>query len=324
MDETVVLSAQEHQVLHRRRTPVGPVGHVVRVAPGSGADAPWEPAAPSRTTTARWTGIGTAAVRRPTSSGWDRPRVITLVTAASQGILRAASGVILPTSSISQGRPTRPSNASSDTVTLMWGRSPATIGRSEDSSHSLHISPKASARSWAKLRGSSPARVSASTTLRRAEMRVCPVSGSRSPSIRTIRTASAKRTAVSGRGAAVRRRPPAPGPRPVASTRRPRRVAGSRGFSPHPRAFPQPPRKPRGWTVGRHQHLHGRRGWLAGEERLPRRGHLPEGPREADLARSGWEGHSVPVREPGGSREVPFPPEAARRLISASSLSRSA
>jgi len=268
MDETVVLSAQEHQVLHRRRTPVGPVGHVVRVAPGSGADAPWEPAAPSRTTTARWTGIGTAAVRRPTSSGWDRPRVITLVTAASQGILRAASGVILPTSSISQGRPTRPSNASSDTVTLMWGRSPATIGRSEDSSHSLHISPKASARSWAKLRGSSPARVSAATTLRRAEMRVCPVSGSRSPSIRTIRTASAKRTAVSGRGAAVRRRPPAPGPRPVASTRRPRRVAGSRGFSPHPRAFPQPPRKPRGWTR-RPTPAPLRQTWMARRRRAP-------------------------------------------------------
>ena len=65
-------------------------------------------------------------MRRPTSSGSNLPRVMTLLTEASQAHRLAVSGGIGPTSSTSHLVPSRPSRASRSTVTVTRGRSPPT------------------------------------------------------------------------------------------------------------------------------------------------------------------------------------------------------
>ena len=138
--------------------------------------------------TARRSGAGTTLVRRPTSSGCELPEVITRLTEASHAHRRAASGVIGPMFSSSERRPVFPSRASRSTVTTTCGRSPATVGRSAESSQPRQRCPSASARRCAGVRRSARSleRISASCTARSAEINVCPVSGSRSPSTRTM------------------------------------------------------------------------------------------------------------------------------------------
>jgi len=58
-------------------------------------------------TTARRNAAGTTGVRGPTSKGSDLPRVMTLLTEASQAHRRAVSGEIGPASSNSQRAPDR-------------------------------------------------------------------------------------------------------------------------------------------------------------------------------------------------------------------------
>ncbi len=102
-------------------------------------------------------------VRRPTSSGSDAPLVMTRLTEASQARRRAASEEIGPTSSSSAPEPgvgRRPSRVCRSTVTVTWGRSPPTRGRSVLSSHCLQISPSASARRCGGVRTSSCDRTS--------------------------------------------------------------------------------------------------------------------------------------------------------------------
>ena len=125
------------------------------------------------------------AVLRPTSSGSAWPAMTTLVTEASQPSLLMVSMATGPTRSSSPGPPS--ANRPTSTVSVRCGRSPATSGLSATSSQPRQISPIASARLWAGVRSSSsPFLASASMTAANAVMRASPVSGSRSPSTRTM------------------------------------------------------------------------------------------------------------------------------------------
>ena len=90
-----------------------------------------------------------------------------------------------PACSSSPGPP--PTRSLTSTVTVTCGLSSATLGRCAPSSQPRQISPRASARCWEGVRrSSSSCRASPSMTARRAVRSDSPVSGSRSPSIRTM------------------------------------------------------------------------------------------------------------------------------------------
>ena len=84
-------STQQDEVPDGRVATVGPVHDVVRVAPGVRAVAAGEPAPAISNDHARRIEGGTTGVRRPTSSGSERPDSTTRITEASQASRRAAS-----------------------------------------------------------------------------------------------------------------------------------------------------------------------------------------------------------------------------------------
>ncbi len=156
-------SAQQYQVVQNGLPPVGPVDHVVGVAPGVGSGAGREsaPLVPERHRPGRKP-AETTGVRRPTSRGSEEPPV---------------AGETAPTWSSSHRPDTAQSpppvwplrRARTSTVTVTWGRSPPTVGRSELSRYRWASSHRASARRRAGVRRSfpPPARSSASTMVRR-------------------------------------------------------------------------------------------------------------------------------------------------------------
>ena len=179
-------SAKQDEVRKRRLATVGPVHDMVRVAPRLGPAASRERASaiseherapdPSRDHRGRATHVERLGAARRDDARDTR--------VASR---RAVSGVMGPTSSSSERFPARPSSVSRSTVTRTWGRSPATSGRSERSSQLLQTATSASARRCDAVRSSSsPSAAHASCTQRMAVITVCPDSGSRSPSTRTM------------------------------------------------------------------------------------------------------------------------------------------
>ncbi len=132
-------TAQQHHVVQGGLPPVGPVHDVVGVAPGMGQVQARNRHRWSLSTTARRRPAETTGVRRPTSRGSEGPPSTTGSTEASQARRRAVAGETAPTWSGSH----RPDPAQSlppvwslrrvctSTVTVTWGRSPPTVGRSE-------------------------------------------------------------------------------------------------------------------------------------------------------------------------------------------------
>jgi hypothetical protein len=189
-------------------------------------------------------------------------------------------------------------------LTTTCGRSPATVGRSVRSRNPRHTSPNASARRWAADRSSPGVRAHASSTDPSAVSDVCPVSGSRSPSTRTIPPRWERRGGSVRRDGCPHRAPPPPA---VASGRRSERAGGPRESAPHrPGACSTAGTRPGPST-----------GWRRGGPRPTTTGHRWRGPRRPWAPLGGSEPDA-----PAGRRSRRRGRIATRATTSATALRR--
>jgi len=296
----MVWPAQQDQVRERGRPPIGPMHDVMRIAPSVGTVAAREPAmpVPDRHGPAQSSGHHggpPADVERLGPSPGDDP--------AHQGVAGPPPGGL--------GRDR------ADLVELTAGARPAfqrlqVHGHRDIRALPGHLGPirpvqpvtadvpKASARRCAEVRmsGASPERISASWTHRSAVMRVSPVSGSRSPSTRTMPSRVGDTCIAEDRRAT--RRSPLPGgdQQPAASTRR-------RGGAHGPKA------STRTWPAAAEKAIRNRRASHADIDRYPSRRYGPSGRSRPACG---------PARPEGGRPSVPArrsPLRARRRLRSA-------
>ena len=185
----------------------------------------------SRRTSARRIAAGTTRVARPTSNTSESPRVSTLLTEASHAIRRALSGSITVPSSSSHGRVPLNFRASSDTVTVIWGREPPLADTSPCCRWSSQRSMSASALRWPGVRSSPGSMFPGSASDRRAMITVFPPTGSSSPSIRAMPPRGGADVDADGR----RRPAPHHGRPPASNTRMPDRCLPWGGRTPIPR-----------------------------------------------------------------------------------------